>query len=350
MRAAAGITLITLLISGTIIASKFPGVELSVPESDIIFAHANHTDLVCADCHIDIERSSSAQDRNFPPMENCADCHDIEAEEDCGACHRNPGDPQASPHPERKILFSHKNHLDREMDCGTCHAAVATSMESSQEHMPTMRRCLSCHDGEKADDGCQLCHGDHLTLADIHPAEWRHQHGDRAVLEREWCAQCHGEGNACLECHRGDNLSGKIHDLNYIYTHGLDAKNKRFDCAKCHDSRSFCYVCHERENRIPLLHSSVAWLTDHGRAARRDVESCTSCHDSADPTCARSGCHRDVDGLRGTDPPFHALNLILFDSKGPWHRNDGYYCYHCHTNTRRSGWGFCGYCHGYEEN
>ena len=349
MRAAVVGSVITLLICGSILAGRYTGVELLVPESDIIFAHADHVDLECADCHTGIEESSAAQDQNLPSMDVCGDCHDVEAEEDCGTCHRNPEDPQASPRPERGVVFSHKDHLKRELECATCHGAVASSTESSPEHMPLMHQCFSCLNGEKAGDGCALCHDDHITLADIHPTEWRHQHGDRAALDREWCRQCHQEDNTCLDCHRGDNLTGYIHDLNYMYTHGLDAKSKRFDCARCHDNRSFCYACHERENLIPLLHSSVSWLTDHGSAARRDAENCASCHDSAEPTCARPGCHRDADGLRGTDPRYHAPHMTLFDSYGPWHGDDGYYCYDCHVSSRRAGQGFCGYCHGYEK-
>jgi hypothetical protein len=34
---------------------------------------------------------------------------------------------------------------------------------------------------------------------------------------------------------------------------------------------------------------------------------------------------------------------------GPWHSDPGYFCFQCHTNTSRSGQGFCGYCHGGDE-
>ncbi len=346
MRAIPFIVLVAILTYGTIIADQFPGVELHVPGSDIIFAHSNHTDLDCVECHAGIEKSALSGDRNLPPMDKCGECHDIETEEDCGTCHRNPENPTTSPHVERTIIFSHENHLSRQAECPTCHGNIGSSIELSPEHMPSMSRCFSCHNGSTAGDDCRICHGEHLTLADIHPEDWRHRHGDKAALSQEWCTQCHRQKESCVECHRGDNLTGKIHDLNYIYTHGLDAKSKRLDCSRCHDNQSFCYACHERENRIPLLHSSVAWLSDHGRAARRDPESCASCHDTGDPTCARSGCHRDSDGLRGTDPRYHSPDNNLFSSKGPWHRDDGYYCFYCHTDTHQAGMGFCGYCHG----
>lgn len=351
MRAAAVISLLAFFASGTIFAGGYLSAKSPTRpqphtvESDIIFAHANHTDLECFDCHGDVENSNDAEDRNFPSMDVCGDCHDVESEDDCGVCHRDPNDPQAHAHSQPAIVFGHQNHLGRELDCTDCHGAVATSTEAAQTYMPDMRQCFVCHDGSKADDQCSTCHADNITLADIHPAEWRHQHGAKAVLERDWCAQCHRQGEFCLDCHRGDNLTGNIHDLNYLYTHGLDAKNKRIECTRCHDNRSFCNSCHERENRIPMLHSTVAWLTEHGRTARRDPENCASCHDSDDPTCARSGCHRDTDGMRGTDPRFHASSPTLFRSKGPWHDDGGYFCYRCHVDTHSEGAGFCGYCH-----
>lgn len=346
MRAIPFVLLIALLTYGTIIADQFPGVELHAADGDINFAHADHADLDCADCHKGIPASSLSTDQNLPPMETCGDCHDIESDDACGTCHRNPDNPSPWPRPERLILFSHRSHLDRKAECGACHGNIKTSTEPSSEYMPTMKRCFSCHDGKSAGKDCKLCHDDHITLADIHPLDWRHQHGDRASLSPEWCTQCHRQDESCVECHRGDNLTGNIHDLNYIYTHGLDAKSKRLDCSSCHDNRSFCDACHERENRIPLLHSSTSWQHDHGRAARRDPESCASCHDTDDPTCARSGCHRDSDGLRGTDPRFHSSDINLFNVKGPWHGDDGYYCFFCHTSTHQPGMGFCGYCHG----
>ena len=339
------ISAMALLIAGTILASRFPGTELFVAERDVIFSHALHTDLECTDCHTDIDKSTLAEDRNLPTMDVCGDCHDIESEEECRQCHRNPDEPEASPHPDRSILFSHQNHLGRRPDCAVCHGSIATSPSPQPEHMPDMARCLSCHEGVKAGNACGLCHSDHISLADIHPAEWRHQHGDQAPFKTDWCLQCHQGASSCIDCHRGDNLTGSIHDLNYRFTHGLDAKNKRTDCSRCHDGQTFCNDCHERENLFPLLHSTIAWLTDHGRAARRDVENCASCHDTDDPTCARGGCHQDADGIRGTDPRFHAANNTLFSHKGPWHSDDGYYCYQCHTNPHQSGQGFCGYCH-----
>lgn len=343
MRTAGFICSMILLVAGIALGVR---AGLHASRSDIIFSHDNHSDLDCGDCHAEIEQSTSAQDRNLPSMDVCADCHDVDDDSGCGTCHLNADDPQPSPHPLREVVFGHAAHVARGTDCAVCHGAIATSTAASPEHMPTMRQCFTCHADAKVGDECALCHAERLTLADIHPLNWRHQHGAKAALDRSWCTQCHREESYCLDCHRGDNLTGDIHDLNYLYTHGLDAKIKRFDCAHCHDNQTFCNTCHERENRIPQLHSSISWLTNHGMAARRDPENCAACHDSADPTCARGGCHNDFDGVRGTNPRFHAASMPLFRTTGPWHRDDGHYCFTCHANTHQAGLGFCGYCHG----
>jgi len=345
MRTKPIIYLVLLALGLYLIAGAYPPAKLEVPESDLIFAHANHIDLECTDCHIDITTSTSASDRNLPGMDVCGNCHDVEDFDNCSLCHKNADEPGGIPEITRPIRFNHKSHLDRGTDCLLCHKGIDKSEKPSTEYMPTMALCMTCHDNTTASADCALCHENKITLFDIHPADWRHQHGDRAAADPEYCNTCHHNENFCIECHRGDNLSGNIHDLNYVYTHGLDAKSDEHDCSRCHDNRSFCNACHEQENRIPLLHSTAGWLTDHGQAARNDVENCASCHDSSDPTCARAGCHSDFDGIRGTDPRIHPGGSGQLEIKGPWHSDDGYFCFQCHVGTNTPGMGFCGYCH-----
>jgi hypothetical protein len=326
------------------------GLSLSAPStistragqvSGLIFDHSLHADLECTDCHPDVAASTDVVDHNIPSMDVCADCHDIEDESSCGLCHRNTDDPGVYLREKYIVEFNHQQHLTEDVRCADCHGTKIV--------LPGHSRCASCHSRELTSGRCSPCHSSEMTLATIHPPQWQQQHSDAAISEPEYCNECHQSDNTCLDCHRGDNVTGWIHDKNYIYTHGLDAGSKRFDCTNCHDQRSFCNDCHERENLLPLLHSTVAWLNDHGRAARRDIENCVSCHDSDDPTCGRSGCHLDADGIRGTDPRYHPSRMTLFESEGPWHRDPGFYCFTCHTDTRSAGLGFCGYCHGDED-
>lgn len=326
----------------------YPSAELVVPESDIIFSHQFHVEeqeIGCVDCHITIESSGLSSDKNLPTMDECGNCHDVEDDESCSVCHKNADEPMELINPSRPILFSHETHIAKGTACEKCHAGVSVAETLTVENMPRMTVCFECHDGVEVDDACALCHGTQLTLQDIHPVDWRHQHGDRASVDRVWCQNCHRQESFCIDCHRGDNLTGSIHNLNYQYTHGLEAKSNLIDCRRCHETRTFCVDCHNENNRMPLGHSKVSFLTEHGAAAIRDVENCASCHDVADPTCARAGCHIDLDGVRGTNPAIHSSSPALFDGHGAWHDDDGDYCYQCHTNTRQPGAGFCGYCH-----
>lgn len=314
------------------------------PQSSLIFPHPLHVveqGIECVTCHGGIETSARAEDRNLPSMETCSNCHDTDDDKLCGECHRDPENPTDVETAEPTVSNNHQRHLAAKIVCSVCHG-----MPSVEPTIPSKPTCMRCHNGVRAASDCALCHERKQTLANLHPSGWKHQHAEQAVLDPDWCAACHRQEQFCIDCHRGDNLTGNIHDLNYRLTHGLDAQGKESDCSRCHDRRAFCSECHDSENRMPLAHSTIAWRTEHGAAARRDIENCASCHEADDPTCARSGCHLDSDGLRGTDQRFHAPDLGRFDNHGPWHNDDGYSCFTCHTSTHQPGAGFCGYCHG----
>lgn len=343
------ILVLTVLLTFCAIVYGYSRIEFSVPESDIIFSHSFHVgeqEIECEMCHIEISSSQKATDRNMPTMDECAACHDVEDDETCGMCHRNVDEPEAIPEITRAIAFNHAGHLEHDLQCRHCHGDVADTETLSSANFPDKPLCMDCHDNRNASSECVLCHEGRVSLLDIHPNDWKHQHGDLAAADRAWCTACHREQNSCLECHRGDNLSGQIHDLNFEFTHALEAKSKSADCRHCHETENFCTECHQGMNRMPLNHSLLSWLNDHGSAARTDVENCAVCHDSRDPSCARGGCHIDFDGIRGTDPVIHRVKGGQFDAQGDWHDNNGSFCYQCHTSTGLAGDGFCGYCHG----
>jgi hypothetical protein len=350
MRILAGTGLvIAMLALLTWMAWSRPSVEFAEETSDIMFSHELHVEegeMACITCHENAEKSISSIDWNLPSMDICSECHDeVEDDEECGVCHRNAEDPGEFLYPEREVEFNHQVHLGQGVQCTECHGVFDESNALKDVHLPAMSLCLDCHEGTKADDKCELCHGSRITLADIHPGDWLHLHRDRIITEPEGCQVCHRNESSCLECHRGDNLTGKIHSLNYQFTHGLDAKGKEKDCQRCHSLTGFCNDCHQRELLMPLQHSSLSWLTQHGRVATRDIENCASCHDERDPTCARSGCHSDFDGIRGTDRRLHIGGIKDLNFEGEWHEDNGSFCYQCHVDTKVLGQGFCGYCH-----
>ncbi len=344
-----------ILIAGLLLSS-FALISLandSDTTSPLIFSHQFHVieqEVECDACHIDISESSDASDRNLPTMDECSSCHDVEDDEECGMCHRVADEPEAPVDVERGVSFDHAGHLNRDLQCDKCHTKISQSETTGDHNFPAMVVCMSCHDGSQASKDCNLCHGNDVTLADLHPTGWNNDHSSKAIGDQKYCYGCHTRESFCINCHQGDNLTGQAHDLNFEFTHGLQAKGKTFDCAGCHDLTLFCNDCHLRENRMPLEHSTAAWSIRHGEAARNDIENCAACHDAADPTCARIGCHTDFDGqINGQDNPIHDPDPSVFDSEGSWHEERSSFCFGCHTDTRQAGEGFCGYCHGDED-
>jgi len=341
-------TLILLLLISSMVFSNSASLKLSIPETDIKFSHQFHVEeqeLECTMCHISIMESNLSSQKNLPTMDECAACHDIEDDDNCSMCHINAEEPSELSHPEREILFDHSLHLNMDLQCEKCHGSIASSEKPDITFMPTKPLCFSCHDNTTATQECSVCHSSGIAVADIHPLNWVNIHGEEELFNQSNCTNCHVKESFCVDCHRGDNTTGSIHDLNYFFTHGLDAKSSQKDCQRCHNNTQFCVACHEQGMRLPLNHSKLDWRVNHGVVAKGDIENCASCHEASDPTCARSGCHSDFDGILGTNPQIHSVNNSLFESGGPWHDDNGYYCYQCHVSSRNLPTGFCNYCH-----
>ena len=81
---------LSVLLVLALMVRGYSASQPDMPLSDIVFSHNIHEDLVCADCHINLERSETAQENILPVMDVCGECHDIETDDECGMCHRNP--------------------------------------------------------------------------------------------------------------------------------------------------------------------------------------------------------------------------------------------------------------------
>jgi hypothetical protein len=336
-------TILLVLLSLVMISSLFATLE--IPKSDIIFSHKRHSDQPCDNCHDKIYESDKSEDKNLPTMDICTQCHDgTTLPNECSVCHKDKENPQALVRPKRDFIFSHKKHLERKTECVFCHGDVTKKDKLTSENMPDMGKCYECHEGTKVSNQCELCHAK-MKLRKYHPDDWLHSHQYQSVTKTGKCVQCHQNQDQCQKCHRGDNLFQKTHPLNYNFTHGMDAKSKEKDCLSCHLTKQFCDDCHAQEGAKPLNHSIPDWAgSKHGEYARKDMELCASCHDTADPIC--TWCHQDKNPGRGNDHDIHPTGFASNLGKGPWHEDDGYFCYECHTKGPKAGVGFCGYCHG----
>jgi hypothetical protein len=62
-----------------------------ITNKDLInFSHSLHSDLAeCADCHSSVMQSSTLDDRLLPDHDDCANCHEVDDDEECSTCHSN---------------------------------------------------------------------------------------------------------------------------------------------------------------------------------------------------------------------------------------------------------------------
>lgn len=360
------------------------------------FSHAKHiteAGIACLDCHGAAKSSKFSSDNLRSNHDNCTPCHEEQVTNTCGYCHVNPDDIQAAPAVVRDIVFSHEKHVAMpDVECVTCHQGLDGATVAGPKNMPTMETCTSCHNDVKATSACEACHTNLTTLipSDHLVADFKREHKKLTRLGAldVSCSTCHTQ-NFCADCHGAASLVqfGKgglmtdpsprvplkdspkqmvlqsVHSMNYRYTHGIDAKSKATDCYSCHSEQEFCAECHAAGNGVagsikPLSHSFAGFTTfgvgsgggRHAELAKRDIESCVSCHDvqGADPVCIT--CHTDGDGFKGTDPKTHVKDYMRSEH-GPWHSNASAVCYNCHTDLNAhpggvKGRGFCGYCHG----
>jgi hypothetical protein len=263
--------------------------------------HIEEQEIECIECHTSASESTTGADNLFPSMELCADCHEVEEEDNCNLCHQDLDDPREVPRIDTyNTKFSHQFHLSKGLECESCHAVVAMKTMAEPYILPTMVECINCHESKFASLECATCHlpTDQLLPAS-HTPDFIHNHSDLARANETMaatdfsCMTCHKQ-SFCQDCHEGDNLDRLTHPLNFEFTHALAAQGKERECAVCHTQRSFCIDCHRDNLVLPHNHTS-GWtnLIDGGRhrlEAASDLENCMACHEqNADQIC--QPCH-----------------------------------------------------------
>jgi hypothetical protein len=341
------------LVGGVLLATWLtsPPAALSEYQTDqsgrstIKFSHRFHAEeagLACLDCHGAAASSEASIDDLRSTHESCVACHQEQVDNSCGYCHEDPENIVPALASDHALIFSHEQHLGMEdVDCVTCHADVEKSETIAEVLLPPMQSCSGCHDNRKATSTCEACHAEFVTLVpmDHQRSDFRRNHRDVTRLGglEASCATCHTE-TFCQDCHRVRELKQfgrrdlmgdpdprratkddpdqlilqNVHELNYRFTHGIDAKGRQADCATCHEVQGFCVDCHQAGGNVtqlkfrPASHDLPGFTTIgrgsgggfHAEEARRDLESCISCHDveGQDPTCLT--CHIEGGGVR----------------------------------------------------
>lgn len=394
--------ILTLAVTGFLAFNAFTSAEGSPKgtgnEKIIKFSHKVHAEVTdCQGCHSKAATSTEIGKDLYPNHENCGSCHDVEDTNNCQMCHYDENF-EALKYRESGLIFNHSFHISQQkLECLNCHKGIDQvdyGYQASPEPYPPMSYCNTCHNNYKdiATNECEACH---VSTADLRPeshqtGNFRKTHKFDAMQQDANCAMCH-DNTSCQECHVGTNMLTekntatdfyapysptnfvndkpqkqqitRVHDLNFVYTHGIDLKGGTMECQTCHQIETFCVECHQNAGQrdfaitgvMPTTHRLPNFVTigigsgggEHAVDAKRDIESCVSCHDvqGGDPACVR--CHLDTDGIKGTNPKTHASNY-MHDTKGDWHETQASLCYNCHitaTPNSPAGAGFCGYCH-----
>jgi hypothetical protein len=373
------------------------GNEPRKTNKDIIkFSHELHSEVTdCASCHTNVASSTKLNDRLLPEKDVCATCHDVEDTDNCQMCHyEDVFEPLIQT--KSSLIFNHSFHInDQKMECAACHKGldgVDYGFESVSVN-PPMSSCITCHNNKSvAVNDCEVCHISTVNLIpdDHQQVGFFKAHKFKATAMDSNCEMCH-DNSFCEACHVSTTMMTetntesdfyvpysphkftddakmqqitRVHDLNYRFSHGIDANTKSAECQTCHQVETFCAECHNNgggdyalKGTMPASHTKPNFVTigvgtgggQHAILAKRDIESCSSCHDlqGADPNCVL--CHVDNDGVKGTNPKTH-VSGFMNGSDGDWHSDFNSVCYSCHTDANArpdgiKGVGFCGYCH-----
>jgi hypothetical protein len=216
--------------------------------------------------------------------------------------------------------FDHRAHVEEYaagMECATCHLPGASSI------VPDAKVCLDCHEQN-------VVAATKLGATKTHGPVWALNHRSEAKLGSGIdCAACHQQ-SFCLECHKagfadeqgafGNNMIN-VHSSDFHVTHPIAARTNPQLCPSCHETK-FCSDCHSdfRTGRASgpshrrtfafrddsnfhggapagdcnLCHTDTVapsvhdWQVGHAREARKNLQTCQTCHPGGD-TCLK--CH-----------------------------------------------------------
>jgi len=175
------------------------------------------------------------------------------------------------------------------------HQAVAQKQSHKEYAEMKPAECNECHKAE--------------GVAPNHDSDWVRGHRVLASKATKNCEQCHAQ-KFCLDCHSGggtgDDLAvenfgrdykPKSHRSDWIDIHAIKAADNPQSCQRCHDVK-YCDQCHSRfpagdlriKSHRPLGSGGqqFTWNTNHSTEARRNLQSCQTCHPEGD-VCIQ--CH-----------------------------------------------------------
>lgn len=288
----------------------------------ITFHHKAHVQGIgetCDSCHPLARKSDNTKDLLVPAPGKCMECHKTDkvpwvwGKDVANSALDMPG---------AHLKFSHAEHMKQDgIKCLSCHQGVDEAAVATVDHLPTMEKCIACHQEKGAPTGCRTCHesgragtirtaySTGTLLPDDHGVFFQKQHGMQAQADLGYCASCHAQED-CLSCHDGA-IPPTFHASNYLQLHPQDAMANNPTCGSCHRLDRFCRDCHFKSQVTlgsPLGYGDGSfhgadWMSQdtpdfHGNIGRKNLESCTACHVKND--CL--SCHAFYDGAPEIHP------------------------------------------------
>lgn len=202
----------------------------------------------------------------------------------------------------------------------------------------SIQDCNACHKAQ----GLPLTHDNDWAGKHHQNTDWMGEHRAIAGKAQANCIECHNQAY-CNECHTGGSVDVELrkqnfqrtyipknHRSDFISIHPIKAKDNPQTCVRCHDQK-FCSDCHSRFPKGMLtikshrpaglngqIYTASNWSMDHSAEARRNLQSCQSCHPQGD-VCIQ--CHSS-----GKANP-HPSNWKAGNFKD---RSGGKVCLKCH--------------------
>jgi hypothetical protein len=323
--------------AGVVIACATAATVLGTSPSgdEILFPHARHAQakIECITCHESVYDAKTLAGNFLPSEAKCLECHkEKKAQNQCSFCHKDVRFAGPWPKREPRLKLDHAAHIDRvKEDCSQCHSRLSEAGHPaplSDGHAA----CLKCHEHAQqySNASCTTCHVD-LTSYPLtpvtqvsHQGDFLRRHADVARAAGTSCGACHDQ-DFCLDCHAQTNMVRVetklidrpdrrfIHRNDFLGRHQVEARADPASCARCHSTGAdgSCETCHQRShvaagslnarNPHPPGWGLPGSGSFHGDAARRNIQSCASCHDQGDQSnCVQ--CHK-VGGIGGDPHP-----------------------------------------------
>lgn len=245
--------------------------------------------------------------------------------EACLRCHENITREVVS---QWGVRMRHIDILEKGYLCVGCHNGVAHGKALTVNNVPTMDKCLVCHNNKLVSAKCDVCHTSKAKLSSRKSTE---EIVKIDVFPMKNCRGCHPQTqeSVCISCH-GLELPHPDDWVGDSKNHALVAFTNKGLCKKCHQFKEglapvphpmdgsypsfqiFCNSCHD----YPSVHGSEQrWLKYHGQAATGGSyppnERCDDCHGAGNEgycySCHKSElcsyCHHDGRTAKSVSSP-----------------------------------------------